>query len=195
MGAPRFLGRAPRRADPSQDACLDAFDHELDYIFATFRRLGANPADTEDLAQELFLVLQRKWPTIDTARPLRPYLFGIAFRLCCAHRRRRRETVSETIELTASDSDDPETAMQQKETSALLMAALDRIPLHRRVVIVMHDIDGVPVSEVARQLSISRFGVYARLRKGHRELTAALRTMGGAAKRMCHRSVASLIPT
>jgi hypothetical protein len=41
----------------------------------------------------------------------------------------------------------------------------------------MHDLDGVPIVDVARALSISRFGAYARLRKGRRELGAAARRL------------------
>jgi DNA-directed RNA polymerase specialized sigma24 family protein len=41
----------------------------------------------------------------------------------------------------------------------------------------MHDLDGVAVEDIARRLSISRFGVYARLRKARKELAAAARRL------------------
>ncbi|HSS40012.1 MAG TPA: sigma factor-like helix-turn-helix DNA-binding protein, partial [Polyangia bacterium] len=59
------------------------------------------------------------------------------------------------------------------------------VPLPRRAVVVMHDLDGVPVNEIARSLSISRFGTYARLRKARKELAAAVRRLlreGGASR-------------
>lgn len=162
---------------PSDHPCLAAYERELDYILATLRRLGAKGTDAEDLAQELFIVLHKNWATIDSTRPLRPYLFGVAFRLCSAQRRRhRREIASEAIELH-DDSRNPERATQQTESTALLMAALDRVPFQRRAVIVLHDLEDVPILEVARRLSISRFGAYARLRKGRRELQAAVRRL------------------
>jgi hypothetical protein len=48
----------------------------------------------------------------------------------------------------------------------------------------MHDLDEIPIVEVARSLSITRFGAYARLRKGRKELAAAVRRLskGGARK-------------
>jgi RNA polymerase sigma-70 factor, ECF subfamily len=67
--------------------------------------------------------------------------------------------------------------LQRSQAAALLMSALDRIPPYRRAVVVMHDIDGVPVFDIARRLSMSLFGVYARLRKGRRELQAAFRRL------------------
>ncbi len=162
---------------PSEHACVEAFNHELDYIFASLRRLGAGAGELEDLAQEVFMVLHKNWPSIDTTRPLRPYLFAVAFRVFCADRRRRRREIPfDNVELE-DQRDNPETALQRSQAASLLMAALDRIPVYRRAVVVMHDIDGVPVFEVARKLSMSRFGVYARLRKGRRELQAAFRRL------------------
>jgi len=41
----------------------------------------------------------------------------------------------------------------------------------------MHDLDEVPIADIARNLAITRFGAYARLRKGRRELAAAVRRL------------------
>jgi RNA polymerase sigma-70 factor (ECF subfamily) len=177
MGYLRHARSAPSSAAPD-DTCVAAFDHELDYIFATLRRLGARPSEVEDLAQEVFVVLHQKWTTIDTTRPLRPYLFGVAFRLFAAHRRRqRREIPFEKVE-PEDDSPNPQSAFEGQEAAALLLAALEQVPLRRRAVIVMHELDEVPILEVARRLSMSQFGTYARLRKGRTELKAALRRLG-----------------
>jgi RNA polymerase sigma-70 factor, ECF subfamily len=160
-----------------ESSCLAAFENEFDYLFETLRRLGAAPRETEDLAQEVFVVLHRNWPTFDTSRPLRPYLFGVAFRIVCAHRRRRaREIPNATLDVEDGAAS-PEGSLQSKESIALLFAALDRVPLRRRAVVVMHDLDGVPIAEIAQRLSITRFGTYARLRKGRKELAAAARRL------------------
>ena len=58
-----------------------------------------------------------------------------------------------------------------------MLTALERIPLPRRAVLVMHDIDDVPVSQVAATLDIPLFTVYSRLRKARRELDPAIRRM------------------
>jgi DNA-directed RNA polymerase specialized sigma24 family protein len=41
----------------------------------------------------------------------------------------------------------------------------------------MHDIDDIPVSEVASALEIPLFTVYSRLRKARRELEGAIRRL------------------
>src|ERR1051325_2373650 len=75
MGYLRLVSSAAAVPAP-ESACLDAFDRELDYLFETIRRLGARPSEVEDLVQEVFVVLHRNWPTLDTTRSLPPYLFG-----------------------------------------------------------------------------------------------------------------------
>ena len=166
------------RPHPTPDGtCLEAFDRELEYLFETLRRLGAARWEVEDFAQEIFVVLQNNWPTLDTTRPLRPYLFGVAFRVVSAHRRRHaREIPCHGLD-PEDDVASPEESLQSKQSVALLLAALDRVPLRRRVVVIMHELDGVPVADIARTLSLSRFGTYGRLRKARRELASAVRRL------------------
>ncbi|HEY5453468.1 MAG TPA: sigma-70 family RNA polymerase sigma factor, partial [Polyangia bacterium] len=163
MGYLRLVHSAEPAPAP-ETSCLEAYNRDLDYLFETLQRLGAGAREVEDLAQEVFVVLHRHWPALDTTRPLRPYLFGVAFRVVCAHRRRRKREVP-WLGLDAEDSgSSPEGQLQSKESVALLMAALERVPLPRRAVLVMHELDGVPIADVAERFSISRFGAYARLR-------------------------------
>jgi RNA polymerase sigma-70 factor (ECF subfamily) len=157
-----------------ESTSVQAFGGELDYVFATLRRLGAAPREIEDLAQEVFVVLHKNWPTVDTTRPMRPYLFGIAFRVVCASRRRRGREVPQAVLEATDDAASPEGSLQSKESVRLVLAALEQVPLPRRVVIIMHDLDQVPVAEIAQTLSISRFGTYARLRKARKELKSAV---------------------
>jgi RNA polymerase sigma-70 factor (ECF subfamily) len=155
-------------------ACLDAFQRELDYVWRTLRRLGAPPSEIEDLAQEVFLALRRSWTEYDQTRPLRPYLFGISFRIASAHQRKRSREVAFGVVEIGDASPGPDDALQSKQARAMVLAALERIPLPRRAVLVMHDIDDVPVGDVAAVLSIPLFTAYSRLRKARKELQAAV---------------------
>jgi RNA polymerase sigma-70 factor (ECF subfamily) len=172
----RLVPSPPPRTT-SADACLDAFQREVDYVFRTLRRLGTSPTEAEDLAQEVFLVLRRSWGEYDQGRPLRPYLFGIAYRITLAHQRKRRREVAFGILEIGDAGPGPDDALQAKQARALVLGALDRLPLPRRAVLVMHDLDDVPVVDIAKVLSIPRFTVYSRLRKARRELEAELRRL------------------
>jgi RNA polymerase sigma-70 factor (ECF subfamily) len=173
----RCPSRSPTPA--AENACLDAFEKELDYVHRTLRRLGAPVWDVDDLALEVFLALRRSWSDYDPDRPLRPFLFGIVYRIASVHQRkcrRRREVAFGSVEVE-HPGPGPDDALQKKQAIALVQAALERIPLLRRTALIMHDIDEVPVGEVARLLGISPFTVYSRLHKARRELEAALRRL------------------
>ena len=176
MPSLRLIRSPPPPPAPAAD-CLETFERELDYLFGTLQRLGARPGDVEDLLQEIFLALHRSWPALDTTRSLRPWLFGVAFRVVRTHRRRRAREAPHA-ELDPEDrSPTPEAWLQGQESLHLLSAALQQVPASRRSVIVLHDLEGHDVIEIARELSITKFGVYARLYKGRKELASAVRRL------------------
>ena len=172
--------RLVRSGDPARsqdDDCVDAFDRELDYLFMLLQRFGARPAEIEDLLQDIFVILRRHWPKLDMSRPLRPWLFGVALRVVRAQRRRAaREVLRDSIELPETVPG-PEVGLEEQESLSLLREGLERVPPARRSVVVMHELDGIEIGEIARRLGLSRIGVYTRLYKGRRELAVALRRM------------------
>lgn len=165
------------------DACLSAFQQELHYVHRSFLRLGALSFEVEDLTQDLFVALRRSWSEYDSNRPLRPYLFGFAFRIAAAHKRKRRREVAYGIVEVDDPGPGPEDTLQLKQARVLLLDALDRIPLPRRAVLVMHEFDDIPMTEVASVLAIPLFTAYSRLRKGRREFEAEIRRLRKRADR------------
>jgi RNA polymerase sigma-70 factor (ECF subfamily) len=109
-------------------------------------------------------------------------LFGIAFRVAASHRRK----TSRELRCVFSDIDDtaprPDQALQTKQACALVLVALERIPLPRRAVFVMHDIDEVGMRDIAAALSIPLFTAYSRLRKARKEFAAAVASLSRASE-------------
>ena len=157
----------------------DLRQREIDFIFASMRRLGVPPDEQEDVAQAVFLALKGSWSRFERDRPLRPYLFAITFRISSGYRRKHARHVPSDLLDVLDRSPGPEQVVESIQAHSLLDAALKRVPLPRRAVLVMHDIDEVPVSEVARAFSIPLFTAYSRLRKARRELEDAVRRIRG----------------
>src|SRR3954471_23852239 len=100
--------------------CIDTFEREVDYLYGTLQRLGAPLADIDDLLQDIFVVLYRHWPTLDLSRPLRPWLFGVAFRVVRSQRRRRsRETPFAGLDLEDSTPSQEEWLQGQESLATL----------------------------------------------------------------------------
>jgi len=176
MGSLHSIRRPSRQPEPGGE-CIHTFEQELDYLYGTLRRLGAPPADIDDLLQDIFVVLYRNWSTLDLTRPLRPWLFGVAFRVVRAHRRRRaRESPWSGLD-PEDPCDGPDRMLEGQQSLAVLWAALELIPSARRSVVMKHDLEGLEIVEIAQQLSMTKFGVYARLYKGRKELASAVRRL------------------
>jgi RNA polymerase sigma-70 factor (ECF subfamily) len=144
----------------------EIYRSELGYVWKTLRRLGAPTPDLEDLAHDVFVVVHRHLGDYDPDRPLRPWLFGIALRVLSDFRRlgrTQREIPGERLEpVDAAPS--PHEQAEGREARALLMRALATLDLDQRAVFVMHEIDEVPVPEIAGTLAIPLNTAYSRLR-------------------------------
>src|SRR3954470_9728498 len=178
MGGHLLLRTPPPAHVIRKDPVLEAYQQEITYVFHALRWLGAQPQEIEDLAQEVFIALRRSWSHYDSTRPLRPYLFGVAFRVVSMQRRKRKREVAFARLEIRDGGPSPDDVAQAKQARATVLRALERIPLRRRAVLVMHDLDEVPMGQVAAALSIPLFTAYSRLRKARTDLEAALRRPG-----------------
>ena len=155
------------------------FSAELSWMWTTLRRLGVRPSDVEDVTHDVFLSVYKKVGVYDPSRPARPWLFAFAYRAASDYRRlarHREEPTGEVPEREASSAAVDE-VMEQLEESALVHAALSRIDLDRRAVLVAHEIDGTPMKDVAESLGIPLNTAYSRLRIGREELTSAVKRL------------------
>ena len=94
MGSHLLLLAPPPAHMIRKDPVLEAYQQEITYVFHALRWLGARPQEIEDLAQEVFIALRRAWSRYDSSRPLRPYLFGVAFRVVSMQRRKTKREVA-----------------------------------------------------------------------------------------------------
>ena len=159
---------------------------EFPYVWKTLRRLGAPAQDLEDLAHDLFVVVHRHLNDFDPDRPLRPWLFGIAVRVVSDFRRSprsAREILGETAE-PVDGAPSPHERLEGTEARAVLMKALDGLDLDRRAVFVMHELDEIPVPEIASTLAIPLNTAYSRLRLARVDVSAAIQRFR-AGERSC----------
>jgi RNA polymerase sigma-70 factor (ECF subfamily) len=174
------LPAVPRDSDgTSRPQALDftgIFDSEFDYVWHTLRRLGVREADLEDLTHDVFFAVYQRGESYDPSRPLRPWLFGFAFRVASSYRRRsrfRHEVAGEPIDLPAEGPSALDRAVQ-RQTADLAREALDSLELGRRAVFILHELDEFAMPEVASALEIPLNTAYSRLRLARAELTAAV---------------------
>lgn len=165
------------RGEVTDPAFRELFDTHFAYVWSVLRRLGVREADVEDRTHEVFLNVHRKLADYDTTRPIRPWLFGFAFRVASHHRRseqRRREVfgLDVAVEDPAAAAD---TQLMKHEERSLLTTALETLNIDQRAVVIMHDWDGEPIPEVARAMGIPLNTAYSRLRHARAALAEAVK--------------------
>jgi RNA polymerase sigma-70 factor (ECF subfamily) len=155
------------------------FEQHFAYVYRSLLRLGVADREAEDLAQEVFVVVHRRLHTYDPERPVRPWLFGIAFNVA----RDWRKRASTRYETLTDAPDDPNTdpGIRAVEAAQLVHRALRQIPEMRRPVFVLYELDKVPMPVVAEALSIPVDTAYSRLRVARTEFRAAVELLRGSA--------------
>lgn len=161
----------PVRPPAGELAEFDAiYERDFDYVCRTLGRLGVPAGDIEDAMHEVFLVLYRRWNEVDRTRSLRPWLFGVARRHASDLRSKHRATPAPV---------DPPAQDPQHAQRDLLWRALDQLDDPRRLIVILHDLEGHTGAEIAEMLDVSPNTVHSRLRLARAELTDIVRKLEG----------------
>lgn len=168
----------PTRADFNR-----LYEAEFDYVWSTLRRLGIPDAHLEDVAHEVFITAWRRIADYDSTRPLRPWLFGIAYRTASDFRDKawQRREVADAEPDGEDEKPSPDSQLETKQAKALVLKALEHVPLDRRAVFIMHELEGEPIPAVATALDVPLNTAYSRLRLARRDFQEAVQRLKGIA--------------
>jgi len=151
------------------------FESDFAFVWNSLRRLGVVDKDRADIAQEVFVVVYQRLGEFDRSRPMRPWLFGIAYRIALRYRslaRHKGETLDD-VDSPVSGVD-PQSLTLERERATLVHDAIKRIELHRRGVFILAEIDGLSAPQIAESLNIPLNTVYSRLRSARKDFACAI---------------------
>ncbi|HJR88268.1 MAG TPA: sigma-70 family RNA polymerase sigma factor [Acidimicrobiia bacterium] len=162
------------------DAFTALMRRHQDRIFSVCLRMMGNRAAALDATQETFLTLYRKAGQYRAGAAVGTWLYRIAINTCYDHLRRERRRPSEPmpdyldpVDPTATD---PFTSV---ELAAPIAAALANLSVDFRSVVVLSDIEGFSLPEVAERLDLPIGTVKSRLFRARRQLAAELGNLSG----------------
>ena len=146
------------------------FDDEYARVAAIARRVLGDPAAAEDVAQEVFLDIHRRFGDNPGAKAPAWARTAAAHTALNMIRSNRRRAVREERYVTApSFAHDPQVAAEAAETTRAVRAALARIPKRHATVIALR-YSGLSYAEVASTLGIGVNAVGTRLRRAEARL-------------------------
>ena len=167
--------------DQGQAAPTDfgaALEAELPRLARLAIHLTHDPVVAEEVAQEAALRAWARRRQLRDGAPVAPWLNRILVNLVIDRSRARRDEYNVSdVEDRWHDDDytvDPEQVLARAELRDELEDGLVRLPAGYRVVVVLHDAVGWPVSAIAEVLRIGLPAAKQRLRRGRMMLVSAL---------------------
>jgi RNA polymerase sigma-70 factor (ECF subfamily) len=145
-----------------------------------FRMLGG-PRDLDDVVQEVFLQVYRSLPDFRGQSKFSTWLHRVTVNVVLMHRRaaRSRPTYGEEPHPdTTADQETvaPDVDADRRERMRAFARILDRLAEKKRVVFILHDLEGVPPVEIAKIVGAPVLTVRTRLFYARREIEALLST-------------------
>jgi RNA polymerase sigma-70 factor (ECF subfamily) len=152
-----------------------------DMVFTTAIRLVGNPADAEDISQQVFLKAYDHFDQISTSGSTGGWLKTVARNLSLNHLSRYRarwrffsELDNEENETTFADSlAAPEThdqSLMESDYRELLNHALLKLPSAQRVPLVLFHVENLAYEEIAAHLKVSLSKVKTDIHRGRAAL-------------------------
>jgi RNA polymerase sigma-70 factor (ECF subfamily) len=164
----------------SSDSLLDTEQYRA-RVVRYIRYLLHDASEAEDLAQETFIRAHCQQATLRNASALESWLFRIATHICIDRLRQRtrtsaRQSDSPIDDLPIEDKANPSpfTVIQQKEMGDCVDQYVATLPDSYKVVLLLHDADGLTDNEIADLLNLPLTTVKMRLHRARERLRGTL---------------------
>ena len=163
------------------DKCAfrDLFRQHRDEVARLAHRMLGSSEDLEDLVQEVFFQVYRSLRDFRGQSRFSTWLYRVTVNVVLMHRRALR---SRPVLVAGTDNHDvfapdapPDEQVAQRNRAAAFGRLLDRLSEKKRTVFVLHELAGLPPSEIASIVGIPVLTVRTRLFYARRELAALLR--------------------
>lgn len=150
-----------------------------------FQYVG-NQEDAEEVAQDVFINLQKAAARYEPKAKLSTYLYRIAVNLSLNRIRDRKWQRFVSLEflrkggMNNPDSvevQDPDSLLEQKETQRTIRKALDALPSNQRTAVILKRFQGLSYEEIAKVMNCSVSAVEARLHRAKQNLQAKLKPL------------------
>ncbi len=141
-------------------------------VFLICLGFSRNPADAEDLAQEVYLKAYKNIDTVKSLELSKYWLFKIAKNTCLDFGRKKRplQLSSTESELEISDSITPESQLILREKLQTLKGTIQQLPKKQKEVFILKEYGDLSYQEIADVLKINKGTVMSRLTRARRAL-------------------------
>lgn len=139
----------------------------LPHVYAWCHRLGGPGVDAEDCAHETLIVMCKGLYRVQSAEVFPSWLFGVTRKVLANHRRRawlRRWVPGASIDTARSGESGPDDSLEAREAARVVWAALEKLSMDQREVLVLCELEERPGPEAAALIGVPLGTVKSRLR-------------------------------
>jgi RNA polymerase sigma-70 factor, ECF subfamily len=148
------------------------YDRHFPDVERLVASLGIMDSEADDVCQEIFLIIYRNLARFRGEARLSTWIYRLATREAIRYARRRRlmRGLAELFSRERRDVRPPDWSESDAGRRHYLRQLLDRLPPERRLALVLYEIEGLPVSEIARISDCAENTVWTRLHRARTEL-------------------------
>jgi RNA polymerase sigma-70 factor (ECF subfamily) len=153
-------------------------------LFAVACSYVATREEARDVAQDIFVRLYEKRSLWPPAEDFLPWMFRTARNLCIDHLRRAKvrptgvDLSADLLENLATEDRDPEARTAAASARETVWRGLKRLTAISREILVLRDIQGLSLEEVAGVLKIPTGTIKSRTNRARLELARVLTELG-----------------
>ncbi len=144
-------------------------------VFALARRMLADQAEAEDVAQEAMIKLWKIAPDWRRGEAkVSTWLYRISANLCTDRLRKRRTVGLDGVPETADEQPSVEANLIANDRAATLRSALEKLPERQKLALVLRHFEELSNPEIATVLETSVEAIESLLGRGRRALAGIL---------------------
>lgn len=173
----RYAIRNPSPSLASAEECrvfVSLYSAHREFVVRTVERHGVPARDADDVTQEVFAVALSRIRDYDAAREARPWLFVIAIQRASNYCRLARHRVEPLSPTPPSEPPSPATDVESSviacEERSLVHELIGRLSPKLREILVMHDLEEMPMNDILAALNIPLKTAQSRLKLARDEV-------------------------
>lgn len=155
-------------------------NHYQTRLYSVVYRMLGNHDDAMDALQEILFQINRSLQNFKGESSLYTWVYRLSSNICLNFRKKRSQTASQ-VELNEGllqsmllpverPNEDPDKMCETKYKQFLVQQALLKLPETQRMILVLHDLEGVSISDIAGILNINANAAKSRLYRSRQAL-------------------------
>jgi RNA polymerase sigma-70 factor, ECF subfamily len=165
--------KSPASQEAAPATLTEIYSAHFDFVWRNARRLGVSEDSADDVAQDVFMVVQRRLASFDGRASIRAWLFGILVRVTSDHRRtfRRKGVRNVPLDHDACTGELSSTASgpsaigdaEPMERTLLLQQLLAELNEEQRTLLILSELEQWTLRELAELFGSPASTIYSRL--------------------------------